>query len=37
MAANSATGGKRMVCGRLSHRWSRLSRCYQPNRRLTPL
>jgi hypothetical protein len=36
MAANSASGGKRAVCGRLSHRYSRLSRCYQPNNRLNP-
>jgi len=37
MAANSATGGKRKWCGRLSHRYSRLSRCYQTNSRLNQL
>jgi len=37
MAANSATGGKRVACDRLSHRYSRLSRCYQPNSRLNPM
>jgi len=31
MAANSATGGKRMACGGLSHRHSRLSPHQQPN------
>jgi len=34
MAANSATGGKPVMCGRLSHRRSRLSRHQQPNGRL---
>jgi len=35
MAANSATGGKRVAWGRLSHRRSRLSPHQQPNSRLT--
>jgi hypothetical protein len=34
MAANSATDGKRVACGRLSHRHSRLSPHQQPNSRL---
>jgi len=34
MAANSATDGKRLVRGRLSHRRSRLSPHQQPNSRL---
>jgi len=37
MTANSATDAKQLACGRLSHRYSRLSRCYQPNSRLNPV
>jgi len=36
MAANSAAGGKRAVCGRVSHRHSRVSRHQQPNNRFNP-
>jgi len=36
MAANSAAGGKRAVCGRVSHRHSSVSRHQQPNNRLNP-
>jgi len=36
MAANSAAGGKPMVCGGVSHRHSSVSRHQQPNNRLNP-
>jgi len=36
MAANSMAGGKQVVCGRVSHRHSSVSRHQQPNIRLNP-
>jgi hypothetical protein len=33
MAANSMAGGKQVVCGRVSHRHSSVSRHQQPNNR----
>ncbi|UII71879.1 hypothetical protein LVW35_01505 [Pseudomonas sp. HN11] len=36
MAANSMAGGKQVVCGRVSHRHSSVSRHQQPNSRLNP-
>ena len=33
MAANSVAGGKQVVCGRVSHRHSSVSRQQQPNSR----
>jgi len=36
MAANSAAEGKQVVCGRVSHRHSSVSRHQQPNNRLNP-